>query len=483
MRTHLMWFRRDLRVNDNTALHFACKNINIPIFSVFISTPYQWTLHNQSPKQTLYIYKNLLSLKKKLSKLNIPLFYLQATDFLNSIQKILDFCLLHQIDHVYYNYEYGLNEQKRDDDFLKIFLKNHITTHGFYDNLLISPSDIKNNTNQPYKKFHFFKKKIAQKLNFKNIICYSKPLLRKPLNYNFYKKIPLFQCSYEKFDENIFPIGENKIYSRFKNFCKTYHIHSKNSFTMKYSPKNSFLSPALNVGIISVRRCVLIFLKKNICINTTEKIINNNWINEIIWREFFYHLMYAYPILSKYKTLSRIESFIPWKKNKLLFKKWKNGKTGYPIIDAAMRQLNQLGWINNRLRMIVSSFFTKNLFLNWRLGEKYFMSKLIDGNLAINNGCWQWIASIGTENMPFYRKFNFIIQSQKIDPNGSFIKKMIPELKSIPKKYIHFPFNKFQNNLFYLNYFSPIINMNESFNKSKLIFKKIYKYIKNNRVF
>ncbi|WP_075433817.1 FAD-binding domain-containing protein [Buchnera aphidicola] len=475
MNINLMWFRRDLRIHDNKALYYACQDTHARVIAIFVYTPGQWLLHNQSPKQTLYIYKNLIFLKKKLLKLKIPLFFLKSTDFLDSVKKILNFCCIHKVKNLYYNYEYGCNEKTRDNSVQRLCIKNNIVVHGFYDNVLISPEKIKNHLNQAYKRYQCFKKKIINTVNLHRIICYPKPKPRIFFFQNLKTEIPIFTCPQEKFNESIFLVGEDNVFLQLEKFCnKYYKQHLYKSKSRNYQI-NSFLSSALNIGVISVRKCVLMFLKKNIFIKTLEDINANAWINEILWREFFYHLMYSYPELSQYKTLSLIDKRIPWKKNKFLFTLWKNGNTGYPIIDAAMRQLNELGWISNRLRMISGSFLAKIFFLNWRLGERYFMSRLVDGNLAINNGCWQWVASVGTEKMPYFRKFNFLTQSKKIDPLGVLIRKMIPELRYTPNKHVHFPYLQKCHNRFAVNFLHHI---DQFYNKTIKIFSQIYSDIK-----
>jgi deoxyribodipyrimidine photo-lyase len=147
----------------------------------------------------------------------------------------------------------------------------------------------------------------------------------------------------------------------------------------------------------------------------------------------------AFPDLIKHKAFQKDTDGIVWPNNPQLFQAWCEGKTGYPIVDAAMRQLNQTGWMHNRLRMIVASFLVKDLHIDWRFGEQYFMSKLIDGDFAANNGGWQWAASTGTDAAPYFRIFNPVTQSERFDPDGIFIKRMLPELADVPKKLIHWP--------------------------------------------
>ncbi len=159
----------------------------------------------------------------------------------------------------------------------------------------------------------------------------------------------------------------------------------------------------------------------------------------MIWREFYRHLIVAYPKLCKGVNFNEKYNSLDWRDDNADFKAWCEGKTGYPLVDAAMRQLLETGWMHNRLRMVVASFLTKHLLIDWRKGERFFIEHLIDGDLASNNGGWQWAASTGCDAQPYFRIFNPITQSKRFDPKGEFIRKYIPELSDVPDKHIHFP--------------------------------------------
>ncbi|RKP17893.1 DNA photolyase, FAD-binding/Cryptochrome, partial [Rozella allomycis CSF55] len=163
------------------------------------------------------------------------------------------------------------------------------------------------------------------------------------------------------------------------------------------------------------------------------------WISELCWREFYRHVLFHYPRVCMYQPFKLETKNIKWRDDPEGFEKWCKGETGYPIVDAGMRQLNKTGWMHNRSRMIAAMFLTKDLLIDWRKGEKYFMENLIDGDFASNNGGWQWSASTGTDSQPYFRVFNPLLQSQKNDPDGVFIKKWVPELKGLNKKQIHCP--------------------------------------------
>ena len=178
------------------------------------------------------------------------------------------------------------------------------------------------------------------------------------------------------------------------------------------------------------------------------------WLSELIWREFYKHILVAYPQLIKHRAFQTDTEAIVWGNNEAWFGAWCEGRTGYPIVDAAMRQLNQTGWMHNRLRMITASFLVKDLQIDWRWGERYFMSKLIDGEFAANNGGWQWAASTGTDAAPYFRIFNPVTQSEKFDPKGIFLQKYLPELKGLSSKQLHWPHPLPMS----VQYFRPVVD-------------------------
>lgn len=204
-------------------------------------------------------------------------------------------------------------------------------------------------------------------------------------------------------------------------------------------PGTSRISPYLTLGIISVRQCLAAIEAALGQLPFERGAPGFVWLNELIWREFYQHLLVAFPHVSKHKAFKPETDHIRWLWDDARFTAWCEGKTGYPIVDAAMRCLNQTGWMHNRLRMIVASFLTKDLHIDWRLGERYFMQHLIDGELAANNGGWQWAASTGADAAPYFRIFNPTTQGQRFDEQGQFIKQWLPELELVPAKYIHTP--------------------------------------------
>ncbi|CAL4326361.1 deoxyribodipyrimidine photo-lyase [Buchnera aphidicola] len=470
MQKNLIWFRNDFRLYDHTALHQACKSDEDKVIALFIATPEQWNNHSMSSKKMSFIYSHLISLKKELLKLNIVLHYHESTNFLNSIEYLMYFCFKHKINNLFYHYQYESDERHRDVLVKKKLSQQGICVKGFHDNLLVSYQCIKNKKNETYKVFSFFKKKIIKHLNNNIPICFPIPSKRK-LDKNFFSNTFLSKKININFDKKKFPIGEKSAVNRLKNFCK----HKMNNYLLNrnfpYSDSTSMLSPYLSSGIISSRQCLSIFLKeqKNIFSNI---FFPASWFDQILWREFYYHLLISFPKISQSQSLSLWEKKIDWNDNIKHLNAWKEGCTGFPIVDAGMRQLNRLGWMHNRLRMITANFLVKNLLINWREGEKYFISRLIDGDLALNNGGWQWCASVGCDSVPYIRIFNPLNQSKTFDESGFFIKKFIPELKHVPNQYIHQPHEWSHKTNYKIDYPDPIIDYNDSRKKCLLIFSK-----------
>ncbi|MXP67541.1 deoxyribodipyrimidine photo-lyase [Pantoea sp. Aalb] len=467
MKVHLVWIRDDLRINDNPALTMACYEKSTIVIALFIATPGQWYFHDVSPKQVTFIYQNLCCLQKELTKLGIFLHYHQSYDFAASLKYLLKFCDIHQVNDIYYNYQYEINERKRDEKLEKKLKEKGIICHGF-DNSLLSPGVVRTKNNKMFKKFTPFRKVFIKYLHHKLPDCFNAPQVRcKILFSNHYQNIPPFDYPLEHFDFSLFPPGEKAALNQLDNFIeKLVQDYSKNR-DIPIINGTSRLSPYLTIGVLSPRQCLYSLLKKYP--HVLYGGIGFTWLNELIWREFYRHLIVAFPMLCKHQPFIKWTSKIHWNKNLIYFNAWKEGKTGYPIVDAGMRQLNKLGWMHNRLRMITSSFLVKDLMIDWQCGERYFMQKLIDGNLAANNGGWQWIASTGASHLPYFRILSPIVQSKKFDKQGIFIRQWLPELKDVPNNAIHEPHIWAKKNNKHIDYPKPIVEH-----------KNILKNIRNN---
>lgn len=266
------------------------------------------------------------------------------------------------------------------------------------------------------------------------------------------------------------PAGEAEAQGRLSRFLDETIDDYQQLRDLPAKPGTSQLSAYLAAGVISPRQCLHGALASNRGEFDSGSAGVQTWINELLWREFYKHILTGYPQVSRHRAFRAQTEALPWRDAPADLEAWEQGRTGFPIIDAAMRQLLHTGWMHNRLRMVVAMFLSKNLLIDWRKGERYFMRHLIDGDLAANNGGWQWSASTGTDAVPYFRIFNPISQSQRFDPQGRFIRHWLPELRDLDDKTIHEPVKHrdlFDNNL----YHCPMVNLSSSRQRALEAFK------------
>lgn len=454
MATHLVWFRQDLRITDNTALYQACQDNEANVIAIYLATPKQWQQHDMSARQAGLIEQHVKALHKNLSALSIPLIYQETDNFDTSIDVIESICQQYNVTDLFYNKQYQWNEVKRDET-LRNRLHN-LTIHAFDDAVFFAPGQLVNGAGEMYQIFTPFKKKCIERFTTQSNAVYAKPKKRK--SNLAIKTGPIAPFSYQTLPTQSFPIGEEKALSCLRDFCQK---HVDRYLLQRDYPEldaTSHLSTYLTLGILSVRQCVARLHAEYPEFLQETSSGAFGWFVQLIWREFYIHLLFMYPKLSKNYPFINWTQRVAWRFSKTDFEAWKNGLTGYPIVDAGMRQLNQTGWMHNRLRMIVASFLVKDLLIDWHYGETYFMSQLIDGDLALNNGGWQWAASTGTDAAPYFRIFNPTTQGQRFDRDGHFIRRYLPELKDVPDEAIHQPHRWAKSNNVKLDYPDPIVD-------------------------
>jgi deoxyribodipyrimidine photo-lyase len=423
-------------------------------------SPEQIKIHNEANCKIEFIISNLKDLADSLKKINIPLTILRSDGFSDNANKILDIVNERSISRVNWNNMFGADENNRDKEVKNILSKNNIEFESFDDQVVYSPGTIKTKEDKPYSVFTPFKRRWIENFNldFLDIEFNYSSKKNSGINSNIYE----FNFEFEKshsVDMSSWKIGEANAISILHNYLDKKVLRYSKDRNDPIIEGTSRLSPYLASGIISSKRCILEALKKNNFQLDSGETGIVKWIDEIIWREFYKNIMHSFPKVSKGLPFQDYTKKIEWRFDEDEFESWKVGKTGFPIIDSAMRQLNAEGWMHNRLRMVVAMFFTKNMLHDWRLGEAFFMENLLDGDFSSNNGGWQWSSSTGTDAAPYFRIFNPITQSKNFDADGLFIKKHLKELKDLDKKEIHDPSEKIRNQL---NYPKQILDLKES---------------------
>ena len=399
----IFWHRRDLRIEDNAGLYKALKKSEsvIPIFIFDVNILADLPNDDQ---RVLYIYKKIEKLKTEYINLGSDL----KVFFGNPHDVILDFVKKENIQCVFTNRDYEPYALNRDQSLFNSLESMGVDFSGAKDHVVFEKNEVLKADQKPYTIFTPYSKKWKEKVNEFYLSSYP------TLNYtrNLIKidtletLIPIQDLGFDSQIKAPFP-NEEVLIDVINKYEETRDIPSVNG--------TSRLSLALRFGVISIRKLA------RMAINTNEK-----FLNELIWRDFYQTILYHFPD-SVTKAFKPKYDKVEWINDEDLFKKWCEGKTGYPIVDAGMRELNETGFMHNRVRMITASFLVKHLLIDWRWGEAYFAEKLLDFELASNVGGWQWAASSGCDAAPYFRVFNPTLQQQKFDKEFKYIKKWVPE--------------------------------------------------------
>lgn len=450
----LFVFRRDLRLEDNTGLIQALKTSE-SVIPCFIYDDFILEKFKDSTFRLDFLNESLRELDSELKKKSSSLQIFEG----DPIRVIRDIITKnnHDIDAVFLNVDFTDYSINRDAAIHNICKKNNFRFYGILDFLLHNPNEIKtrnnNNDNSPYTVYSFFYKKARQfpvrKIQRNHMKNYSdKTISSIDIKENVFAKASKIPGG-RKAGMNIL-----KNLGKFRDYKNTRDFPESDDSTTKLSPHNKFGT----VSIREVYHAILQVLGPD-----------HTLIDEVYWREFFSYILFHFPWVCKKSFQKRFQR-LPWSHDKKKFHVWTQGMTGFPIVDAGMRQLNHTGFMHNRVRMIVASFLTKDLHIDWRWGEQYFAEKLVDYDPAVNAGNWQWAASTGCDAAPYFRIFNPWIQQQKFDPNCSYIKRWIPELAELTSKQIHNLQNNFPEGDD-IAYVKPILNHKIESQKTKEIFK------------
>jgi len=464
---NILWFRKDLRLMDNPALVEA--NLNAEIIPIFILDDTNPEENRMGAASRVWLYHSLKSLNISLQKkIN---FY--SGDPVKIISELIN---NYNINGVYWNRCYEPWEIRRDKKIKDLLKIKKVKAKSFNGSLIREPWEVLKEDQTPYKVFTALYKKAYLNSDIKVEV------INEPTKINYSTKIfssntldTLKLLPNLSWADNIikyWQVGEKNAHLKMTEFFKKGIDDYKEGRNFPFKKNVSRLSPHIHFGEISPKQ--LWVKAKSISSNKNTE----HFVSEICWREFSYYLLYHFPNLPKDNLQKKFNNF-PWKDNNYYFDSWKKGKTGYPIIDAGMRELYETGYMHNRVRMIVASFLVKNLLIHWHKGERWFWDCLFDADLANNSASWQWVAGSGADAAPYFRIFNPVTQGVKFDVDGQYTKQYVPELKDMPNKYLFSPWeapddvlNK-ANVVLGGNYPKPIIDIKESREKALYSFSLI----------
>lgn len=401
-----MWFRRDLRLHDNAALYHALKSRN-PVLPVFIfDTNILDDLEDKKDRRVEFIYAVLVAMQEQLNALGstMNVWYGKPLEVYRSI------LTTYAVEQVFTNHDYEQYAIDRDEAVAALLKEHGASFHTYKDHVLLEKEEVLKDDSSPYTVFTPYSRKWKAVLNDFHL----KPYPVEKYFDHFYKQpemeMPLLQSmGFESTGES-FPSKETR-----KDIVRQYK--ERRNFPAVHG--TSRLGVHLRFGTISIRELA-----------GTAQSLSETYLNELVWRDFYQAILWHFPHVRRGESFKKEYDKIGWRNNETEFKAWCEGRTGYPIVDAGMRELNATGFMHNRVRMITASFLTKHLLIDWRWGEAYFAKKLLDYDYAANNGGWQWAAGSGCDAAPYFRVFNPTLQTEKFDKDLKYIRKWVPELES-----------------------------------------------------
>ncbi len=424
----LCWFRRDLRCTDHAALHHALTQSR-RVHCVFVfDTAILDKLPRKDDRRVDFIWHSIAALKAQLESLGGGLIVLHG----NAEAEIPRLASALNVNAVFVNRDYEPQAVARDDRVARALRDMDIAFHDYKDQVVFEKHEVLTQSDKPFTVFTPYKNAWLKRFTEDDAAEFEIRAHQKHLAAQVdFPMLSLEQMGFEKLNViNYLQCGTEGAQTLLADF-RARMAHYKDARDFPAVRGVSYLSVHLRFGTISIRELVR-------AAKTQSNSGADTWLSELIWREFYFNILYHFPHVTERAFRPEYDA-IKWTNNQNLFAAWCEGRTGYPIIDAAMRQLNQTGYMHNRLRMIVASFLTKDLHIDYRWGEKYFADNLNDFDLAANNGGWQWAASTGCDAQPYFRIFNPITQSERFDAEGKFIRKYVSELAACDNKKIHAP--------------------------------------------
>ncbi|KAI9742894.1 MAG: hypothetical protein M1818_003623 [Claussenomyces sp. TS43310] len=453
------WYKCDLRMRDNTALHLAATKAReggVPLVCLYVVSPQDFEAHLTSPARVDFILRSLEVLRGDLARLDIPL-HVETVERRGQVEgRIVELLGEWGARHLFANKEYEVDELRREARLVRRCLGRGISMHVAHDTCVVAPGKLTSGSGKQYSVYSpWFRAWVAHiHGNLELLDLFDAPernpsSARKRYATIFEGAIPTAPENKRLGDEekarfrSLWPAGEDEAWQRLSKFADerigAYQAHRN----FPGEKATSCLSVHLASGTLSARSAVRTARDRN----STKKLDGGNpgittWISEVAWRDFYKHVLAHWPYVCMNKPFKPEYTNISWEYNAEHLTAWREGRTGYPIVDAAMRQLRHTGYMHNRCRMIVASFLAKDLLLDWRLGERHFMEHLIDGDFASNNGGWGFSASTGVDPQPYFRIFNPLLQSERFDPDGHYIREWVPELAAVAGKAVHDPYER-----------------------------------------
>lgn len=401
---NVFWFRRDLRLDDNAGLYHALRQ-GEPVLPVFIfDTNILDQLEDKQDRRVEFIHAALMRIQEQLQATGSSLHVFHNKP-LNAFKELLK---LYEIAAVYTNHDYEPYAIDRDEAVRILLNEQGIPLHSFKDQVIFEKDEVVKDDGKPYTVFTPYSKRWLATLNG----FYEKSYPNRKYFHHFYQQEPLPIPSLRKLGFHVadkpFPSTELK---------KALILHYSEQRDIPSVEGTTHLGVHLRFGTVSIRKVL-----------QQTRALSASFVNELIWRDFFQMILWHFPHIGHGKAFRPAYDLIRWRNNETEFEKWCKGNTGYPIVDAGMRELNATGFMHNRVRMITASFLTKHLLIDWRWGEAYFAEKLLDFDFAANNGNWQWAAGSGCDAAPYFRVFNPALQAKKFDPELKYVRKWVPEL-------------------------------------------------------
>ena len=427
MSRHLVWLRLDLRSRDHAALQAACRDPDSEVVAVYLHTPGQSARHDLGARRSAFERDALAALQPTLARLGIPLVQAELDDYAAIPAWMVERVRAWGIGAIHAHRALEIYEQRRDEAVAAAVATEACRLCLYDDVCILPPGRVLTRDGRPFTVFSAFKKAWLQQLP---TVAAAQPQPR-PRRQHF---LPLCaEPTPVKPQEQDWPAGEAAALAALDAFVAqglADYAWARDRCDLAGSSR---LSPYLTLGCLSARQCLHALYRQG----PVDAPGAASWLNELCWRDFYKHILVAFPQVGRHQAFQAATDALPWRYDELEFARWREGRTGFPIVNAGMRQLLQTGWMHNRLRMICASFLAKDLFIDWRWGERHFMQHLLDADLAANNGGWQWSASTGNDAVPYFRVFNPWLQSRKVDPQGHFIRQYVPELAAVQE--VHTP--------------------------------------------